>query len=89
MKEAEEMLAAVKANKVAHMCGFSYRFAPAVQAIKGLIRRGEARAAGRDCGVKDANLHFLDMPFYETGTVRKKPISDADVKSVRRMMPYA
>ena len=46
---------------------------PEVQLIKGTIRRGEARAAGRYCGVPHDNLHFLDMPFYETGTVRKNP----------------
>ena len=53
-----------------------------MQQIKGLIRRGEARAAGRDCGVpKMDNLHFLDMPFYETGKVRKKPLGEQDIKS--------
>ena len=41
LKDAEEMLAAVKAAKVKHMCGFSYRFAPAVQAIKGLVSSGK------------------------------------------------
>ncbi len=55
---------------------------PETQKIKALIRRGEARAAGRACGVPYDNLHFLDMPFYETGTVRKKPIGDEDVKII-------
>jgi len=50
-----------------------------VQAIKGIIRRGEARAAARSCGVPDDRLHFLDMPFYETGRVRKKPLSEEDI----------
>ncbi len=53
-----------------------------VQKIKGLIRRGEARAAGRYCGIPVENLHFLDMPFYETGVVRKKPLGDADIKLI-------
>jgi glucosamine-6-phosphate deaminase len=53
-----------------------------VQQIKALIRRGEARAAGRHCGVPEENLHFLDMPFYETGRVRKRPLSDEDVRIV-------
>lgn len=53
---------------------------PEIKEIKGLIRRGEAKAAGRYCGVPDQNLHFLDMPFYETGRVKKKPLSDEDVK---------
>jgi len=51
-----------------------------VQAIKGLIRRGEARAGCRCCGVPKQNLHFMDMPFYETGRVKKKPISDEDIQ---------
>jgi glucosamine-6-phosphate deaminase len=51
-----------------------------VQQIKGLIRRGEARAAGRDCGLPVDRLHFMDLPFYETGAIRKKPIGEADVK---------
>ncbi|MBI1336274.1 MAG: glucosamine-6-phosphate deaminase [Phycisphaera sp.] len=54
----------------------------AVQKIKGLIRRGEARAAGRYCGIPMENLHFLDMPFYETGVVRKKPLSEEDIQII-------
>ncbi|MEO1216511.1 MAG: glucosamine-6-phosphate deaminase [Bacteroidota bacterium] len=38
-----------------------------LQQIKGLIRRGEAKSACRYCKVKDEHVHFLDMPFYETG----------------------
>ncbi len=55
---------------------------PEVQQIKALIRRGEARAAGRYCGVPVENLHFLDMPFYETGTVRKKPLGEDDIRII-------
>ncbi len=51
-----------------------------VQTIKGLIRRSEAKAATRLCGVPDKNLHFLDMPFYETGTVKKKALADEDIR---------
>ncbi len=53
-----------------------------VQTIKALIRRGEARAAARCCGVPEENCHFLDMPFYETGRVKKKPIGQEDVQIV-------
>jgi glucosamine-6-phosphate deaminase len=48
--------------------------------IKGMIRRGEARAAARECGVPVERLHFMDLPFYETGTVRKKPLGEEDVQ---------
>ena len=51
-----------------------------VQRLKGLIRRGEAMAGARVCGVHDDRLHYLNLPFYETGTVRKKPIGEDDVR---------
>ncbi len=50
-----------------------------VQRIKGLIRRGEAREGARCCGVLDANLHFLDLPFYQTGRIKKSPLGAADI----------
>lgn len=50
-----------------------------IKQIKGLIRRGEAKAAARYCGIPEERLHFLDMPFYETGRVKKKPLSQDDV----------
>lgn len=50
-----------------------------VQQIKAIIRRTEARAAGRSCGVPKERLHFLDLPFYETGRVKKKPLSSEDI----------
>lgn len=53
---------------------------PELQRIKTLIRRTEARAAARYSGVQPANIHFLDLPFYETGRVRKRPLSDEDVQ---------
>ncbi len=51
-----------------------------IQKLKALIRRGEARAAARYCGVPSERAHFMDMPFYETGTVRKKPIGEEDIQ---------
>ncbi len=53
---------------------------PMLLEIKGMIRRGEARAAARECGVSVERLHFMDLPFYETGTVRKKPLGEEDVQ---------
>lgn len=52
---------------------------PEIKTIKGLIRKGEAKAGGRYCGVPDENMHFMNMPFYETGRVKKKPISKEDI----------
>ncbi|QHT71932.1 glucosamine-6-phosphate deaminase [Rhodocytophaga rosea] len=53
-----------------------------VQSIKGLIRRGEAKSACRYCGVPVERAHFLDMPFYETGRVRKKPLGEEDIQLI-------
>ncbi|HYO10738.1 MAG TPA: glucosamine-6-phosphate deaminase [Tepidisphaeraceae bacterium] len=53
---------------------------PELQKIKGLIRRTEARAAARFSGVKEEHIHFLDLPFYETGRVRKKPLGEDDIR---------
>lgn len=51
-----------------------------IRAIKGLIRRGEARATCRYVGIKDENVHFQNLPFYETGRVEKKPMGEEDVQ---------
>ena len=59
---------------------------PEVQKIKGLIRRIEATDAGRSCGVADEHLHFLDLPFYETGRVTKKPLGEDDVRIVADLL---
>ena len=48
--------------------------------IKTLIRRSETRAAGRCCRIPVERLHFMDLPFYETGRVKKKPLGEADVR---------
>ncbi|TWU62952.1 MULTISPECIES: 6-phosphogluconolactonase [Crateriforma] len=63
-----------------------------VQRIKALIRRGEAREGARCCGVPDEQLHFLNLPFYQTGRVRKKPLSQDDIRLtvdlMRRVRPH-
>ena len=52
-----------------------------VQQIKGLIRRGEAKSALRHAGLDpDTRAHFQDLPFYETGRVRKKPLGQEDIR---------
>lgn len=55
---------------------------PEVMTIKGLIRRGEAKAGCRYTGIPDSQAHFLDMPFYETGKVKKKPLSEKDIQII-------
>jgi len=50
-----------------------------VRKLKGLIRRSESYAATRYLGLKDSNVHFLDLPFYETGTIKKNKTTKEDV----------
>ncbi|MEZ6049542.1 MAG: PIG-L family deacetylase [Planctomycetaceae bacterium] len=59
---------------------------PEIQSIKGLIRKTEAAAGAITAGVPESKLHFLDMPFYQTGDVKKNPIGDADVEIVANLL---
>ena len=58
----------------------------AVQKIKGLIRWGEAKAGASKVGCREENLHFLDLPFYRTGTIAKRPIAADDVRILRELL---
>jgi glucosamine-6-phosphate deaminase len=52
---------------------------PEIREIKGLIRRCEARATCKYVGLTDNQIHFMNLPFYETGTIEKKPMGKEDV----------
>ena len=54
--------------------------------IKGLIRRGEARTACTYNNIPLDHVHFLDLPFYETGKIQKNPLGEADVEIVRQLL---
>ena len=51
-----------------------------IRAIKGLIRRCEAKATCKYVGLTEDRAHFMNLPFYETGTIEKKPMGPDDVK---------
>ena len=55
---------------------------PEIAACKAAIRRGEAKSACRYLGIPEDRSHFLDLPFYETGAVKKKPIGEEDIKII-------
>ena len=59
---------------------------PKVRTIKGLIRRGEARTACTFNGIPLDHVHFLDLPFYESGKIEKLPMSERDVNIVRDLI---
>ena len=52
---------------------------PEVRQLKGFIRKREAIAATRYIGIPDSNTHFMNLPFYETGRIKKNPASKKDV----------
>lgn len=54
--------------------------------VKGLIRRSEARAGARFTGLADDHIHFLDLPFYETGRNRKKPLGEVDIQLTQNLL---
>ncbi|WP_320052544.1 glucosamine-6-phosphate deaminase [uncultured Acetobacteroides sp.] len=58
----------------------------ALKRLKGAIRRGEARAACRYLGLDEEHVHFMDLPFYETGKVKKSPKTQADVDIVKNLL---
>lgn len=60
--------------------------------FKGALRRAEARGADRYLGIPEDHVHFLNLPFYETGSVKKNPLGQADVdiivKLLREVQPH-
>ena len=61
--------------------------------LKGAIRRAEARAAVRSFGLNpDTNAHFLNLPFYETGGIKKGQLTACDIRIIvdllRRIRPH-
>jgi glucosamine-6-phosphate deaminase len=55
--------------------------------MKGAIRRSEARGAVRSFGLNDnTNVHFLNLPFYESGGIKKNPRTQADVDIIKKLM---
>ena len=57
-----------------------------IRTIKGLIRRGEARTASTFNQIPLDHVHFLDLPFYESGKIEKLPMGKADVNIVRELI---
>ena len=59
---------------------------PEVLTLKGLIRRGEARLACAYNNIAGDHIHFLDLPFYETGAIEKLPLSEKDVRLIQALL---
>ncbi len=57
-----------------------------IRRIKAAIRKGEARAACRYIGIREERVHFLELPFYNTGVVRKDPPTERDYNAVAALL---
>jgi glucosamine-6-phosphate deaminase len=83
LEEARTFIASKKSNQID---------TPTIRNIKGLIRRCEARATCRYVGIPDQNIHFQNLPFYETGTIEKNPMGEKDVEItielLRKVKPH-
>jgi glucosamine-6-phosphate deaminase len=83
LEEAREYLKEKKKSQVD---------SPEIRAIKGLIRRCEAKATCRFVGLDESRAHFMNLPFYETGTIEKNPMGEEDVELtidlLRKIKPH-
>lgn len=72
--QLEELISAIKNNTK------NSKDSLEIRKLKGTIRRFESMGATRFLGVSDENVHFLDLPFYETGTIKKNKLSEVDIQ---------
>lgn len=59
---------------------------PKIRNVKAFIRKSEAIAGARYAGLKDKNIHFMSLPFYETGKTKKNPMTDQDVTLTKKLL---
>ncbi|MBQ6087246.1 MAG: glucosamine-6-phosphate deaminase [Bacteroidales bacterium] len=55
-------------------------------AIKASIRKSEAKGAIRSFGLDESNAHFLNLPFYESGGVKKNPTTQKDINIIKDLV---
>jgi glucosamine-6-phosphate deaminase len=58
----------------------------ALRKLKGNIRKRESLAATRYIGIPDDQVHFLNLPFYESGKIKKKPPSQQDIDITNQLI---
>lgn len=57
-----------------------------VRQLKGYIRQKECLAATRYLSLPDDQVHFLNLPFYETGRIKKNKLSEADIDIMKNLI---
>ena len=90
MDTARELGFGDRVDEVCHIIASKKKGEPEPRAlldIKGAIRRAEARAAVRSFGLNaDTNAHFLNLPFYETGGIKKGQRTDKDIEIITNLL---
>ncbi len=80
-KELDDIIEFIKNKKGNHVID-----SLAVRKLKGSIRKSESLAATRYFDLPDENVHFLNLPFYETGTIKKGRLSKDDVDIMKSVI---
>lgn len=57
-----------------------------IQNVKAFIRKSEALAGARYAGLEDENIHFMALPFYETGKRVKNPVTEKDIQLTMELL---
>lgn len=82
LKDAKVLKEISELMEVLHKKNIGEMDSPAVQDVKRIIRESEAIAAVETLGIGREHTHFLNLPFYQTGKVKKDPIGEEDVRIV-------
>ncbi|HEY5228952.1 MAG TPA: glucosamine-6-phosphate deaminase [Opitutaceae bacterium] len=69
-----------------HEAGGALPDSAETQQWKGIVRRQEAHAAARVCGVPSDRLHFLDLPFYRSSPGKRRELAEGDRSIMRQVL---
>ena len=57
-----------------------------IRDVKGFIRKTEAISGARYAGLPDSNIHFMALPFYETGKIKKNTAGEEDIQLTMELL---
>lgn len=57
-----------------------------IRDVKGFIRKTEAIAGARYAGLQDDHIHFMALPFYETGKIKKNTVGEEDIRITMELL---
>src|SRR5471030_2914073 len=57
-----------------------------IRDVKGFIRKTEAISGARYAGLQDSHIHFMALPFYETGKIKKNTAGEEDIRITMELL---